>query len=550
MRAVFIASFVVVTSYSATPLLCGQGCSTYNFRMTPGAEGGAMEVAGDFLAWKGGDFAACEQLRGRIQAALQKRLSAANELERQTSLRLIDAQYALYDSRFNNSSAQTRANLDAASAAAQNAKDGLRKEQGALSQFPRRCECVGSPAPATAEQQGKIQQAESRAQQLSDQAARATTSVSRTQLTRQAEDARREVAQLKQAAATPASPVSGSYSGGAPLYSDWVSENLQRILDARQAQRDLEKRNSGSALSAMVDPGFTNAKATSSRAGGTTTTSSGGRGKSSNGPLVDPGLATSNSNSTGVVTTKPTPVASGGSANGPTSSSVSSSKPTAIGSGKSSPVRSTAPAKAPSAAVNVSLTTQNLKSSVEKRLTVLTALRKDNDAAFDEALRAVEQDHKEMMKKVNTVDSTAQGALIVVSVGQMARKGLQSVGANAEELARITADIRKDLTKLSALPVPLPSGDNVIQNAWASSMKAWSDLHSPSYWATFLTKWSDDSRSWSDPGRLWAALEAASLGPAGLLSVAKARIEAQRKQTNQLLDARIAETRALLSGKK
>jgi peptidase M23-like protein len=139
MRACVVALAILLESLTPS-VTQAQSCTTYHFQLPRGAEGAATEVAGDFLAWSGGTSSACEQLRGKVEAALRRHVEQANQAERQAFARGADAKLSRFDP--NVSSDQSQRKVAEASVALEKASAAFKNVRQALSSFPRNCACV------------------------------------------------------------------------------------------------------------------------------------------------------------------------------------------------------------------------------------------------------------------------------------------------------------------------------------------------------------------------------------------------------------------------
>jgi len=563
MRILSVALLLILAAFRMNgSTVCAQECEAYFFNLPTGAVGAAADAG--FATWKPTGLADCEQMRGRIQASLDKGVNAAREADARAGSRTSAAIIGMYD--VSKTSAQKQAERDSAAAAADKARTHLLAVQQARSQFPRRCECFGQAPTQEAQSQDRdqrISSAEAREKDATAQAARATTARERERLNEVARQARLEADAARKSPAARIQAIPQLDYAAERRFRAWLQQRqlVDDEMARRQAVKDEEARQAPSALAAYVNPlGTSNSTTAAKLADAKLVDSFAPSSTTSAPPAKSPNTASGRSTA---AASPVQPVASRGGSTEVTGSrgadggskttnsvpksatnSVPKSQPSS-GADKATGATTNTPSKA--ARTPVESTTFALKQSVGKRLSVLTALKKESDATFDDALRSLEQEHRSLTNTANNVDATAQVALVLASVGQMSYKASKSIGANAGELARITAEIRKDLSELTLLvPVPVAPGGNTAQNVWAASIKAWSDVQSPSFWASFLTKWRDDSRAWSDVSLLSDAIDAGSQGPIALLTEAKSRIEAQRLRTNRLLDARIAETKRLI----
>ena len=211
------------------------------------------------------------------------------------------------------------------------------------------------------------------------------------------------------------------------------------------------------------------------------------------------------------------------------------------------PKNAPVPSKAPAAPVVQSL---------QKRVNALSQLRTDSDATFDGLVAELEKGHRSVVNAANNADTAAEVALILYDLQGIAKKGFESLKLKGKALDELNREATKETLEFaSRTPAEMASkvraekaqaGDGLATAVVLTAVKSWSDMNSPSFWDTFATTWLNDSAAWWDPSRLSKAVSAGTQGPEALLLQAKARIEAQRQQTNRAIDAKIAETQRIL----
>ena len=198
---------------------------------------------------------------------------------------------------------------------------------------------------------------------------------------------------------------------------------------------------------------------------------------------------------------------------------------------------------------------------LQRRLDALRRLKAESNSTFDELQGELQKEQRDLKVGSDKADATAELALALKDVTQIVYKGYKSLKLTGKALDTATREIALETLEF-AYHTPLETAvekaaedrfekpkatDGIGMAVAVAAVKSWSDLQTPSFWDTFAVTWLNDSSRWWDVSALSRAIDAGTQGPEALLLQAKARIEAQRQQTNRTLDARIAETQRLLT---
>lgn len=178
----------------------------------------------------------------------------------------------------------------------------------------------------------------------------------------------------------------------------------------------------------------------------------------------------------------------------------------------------------------------------------LKKLRADLDGDFDKLRKQNERDLKKCKKATDQADLIATLATMAVSLGSLTKAAQKSTKVTGAELAKLNKDTLKGVAKGKAdqfgqiiggaVSDDVGSDGNLVLLAKAT-LKGWSDMNKPSFWAAAYSdivdnkkfKW--DPTSWSNYAKK-------------IQKESDARITAVQKQAQKNLDAKIRKYEGLV----
>jgi hypothetical protein len=193
-------------------------------------------------------------------------------------------------------------------------------------------------------------------------------------------------------------------------------------------------------------------------------------------------------------------------------------------------------------------TPQQARQVLQSRLDDLTRLRQQTDSMYQQIESEMNANLRRYDAVANGVDAVATVAELFAGLVSLTAKGFAALKLSGPALDEANKELAKQGLKLATDPLQDPAlkvaanqlgaHDGLVWAVGKIGIESFLNIQSPSWWAGVVGNL-QDGKSWS---------QAVATSPEDQLRVAKQRVEAQRQQILQQIDARINDTRALLNG--
>jgi hypothetical protein len=191
-------------------------------------------------------------------------------------------------------------------------------------------------------------------------------------------------------------------------------------------------------------------------------------------------------------------------------------------------------------------TPQMVRQVLQTRLDDLMRLRQQSDALFQQVEGDLDANLRRYKNVASGVDAVATVAQVFTGLVSIAAKGWTAMKLTGPALDAANKEIAKQGLKFAVDPLQEPAlriaanqlgaHDGTVWAVGKLSIESFLNMQSPSWWAGVVGNLQD--------GKTWS--QAVTTSPEEQLQATRDRIESQRRQTLQNIDARIGETRALL----
>ena len=185
---------------------------------------------------------------------------------------------------------------------------------------------------------------------------------------------------------------------------------------------------------------------------------------------------------------------------------------------------------------------------LKKRLTSLEAVSREAESIFNGLENELEQNIREYEHVSENVDVAADMALILVNLGKIVKTGMQATSLHGKALEEVNKELGKESIKFSVEPAAdvvakqwaakIGANDGLLWALGKTTVQAWFDLTSPSFWAGVYTNMRD--------GKSWQ--QAVTESPGDAMKQALGRVRNQKRHTLSNLQAKIMETRLEMAG--
>jgi hypothetical protein len=193
-------------------------------------------------------------------------------------------------------------------------------------------------------------------------------------------------------------------------------------------------------------------------------------------------------------------------------------------------------------------TPQMVRQLLQTQLDTLTQLRQQTDALYQQIENDLDANLRQYKKVASEADAAATVAEVMVGLVSIVAKGWSAMKLSGPALDEANKELAKQGLQFATDPLQDPALRIAASQLGAHNGTVWAvgrltiesflNMQSPSWWAGVVGNL-QDGKSWS---------QAVTTSPEEQLQSARDRVESQRRQTLQSIDARINEIRALLQG--